>query len=108
VHTNTVWILSVFTAILHVCTFFFLTEVGNCSNEYISTTVRNGNGITPASPGIFASYTPSTFEGHQAKIETDQIGSWSTAEGYRGTSLIRNRHPVGPYNRTMPRVLGGS
>ena len=24
---------------------------------------------------------------------------------YRGTSLIRNRHPVGPYRRTMPRLL---
>ena len=23
----------------------------------------------------------------------------------RGTSLIRNRHPVGPYSRTMPRLL---
>jgi len=24
---------------------------------------------------------------------------------YRGTSLIRNRHPVGPYSRTMSRLL---
>ena len=24
---------------------------------------------------------------------------------YRGTSLIRNRHPVGPYSRTMSRAL---
>ena len=24
---------------------------------------------------------------------------------YRGSSLIRNRHPVGPYSRTMPRLL---
>ena len=24
---------------------------------------------------------------------------------YRGTSLIRNRHPVGPYSRTMPRLI---
>ena len=24
---------------------------------------------------------------------------------YRATSLIRNRHPVGPYSRTMPRLL---
>ena len=23
----------------------------------------------------------------------------------RGTSIIRNRHPVGPYSRTMPRLL---
>ena len=27
---------------------------------------------------------------------------------YRGTSLIRNCPPVGPYRRPMPRVLGGS
>jgi hypothetical protein len=26
---------------------------------------------------------------------------------YRGASLIRNSFPVGPYNRPMPRVLGG-
>ena len=24
---------------------------------------------------------------------------------YRGTSLIRNRPPLGPYSRTMPRAL---
>ena len=27
---------------------------------------------------------------------------------YRGTSLIRKRHPVGPYSRAMPRDLWGS
>ena len=26
---------------------------------------------------------------------------------YRGTSPIRNRHPLGPYSRAMPRALGG-
>ena len=26
-------------------------------------------------------------------------------KAYRGTSLIRNRAPLGPYTRTMPRVL---
>ena len=26
---------------------------------------------------------------------------------YRGTSLIRNFPPVGPYRRPVPRVLGG-
>ena len=25
--------------------------------------------------------------------------------GYRGASLIRNRAPLGPYSRTMPRAL---
>ena len=28
--------------------------------------------------------------------------------GYRGTSLIRKRNPLGPYRRPMPRVLEGS
>ena len=27
---------------------------------------------------------------------------------YRGTSLTGRRTPLGPYGRTMPRVLGGS
>ena len=27
---------------------------------------------------------------------------------YRGNSIIRNRHPVGPYRGPMSRVLGGS
>ena len=27
---------------------------------------------------------------------------------YRGTSLIRNRGPLGPYSRTIPRALWGS
>ena len=27
---------------------------------------------------------------------------------YMGTSLIRNRHPLGPYGRIMPRALRGS
>ena len=30
------------------------------------------------------------------------------SEGYRGTSLIRNRPPVGPYSSPMPRTLRGS
>ena len=38
------------------------------------------------------------------------IASWSCSTGCppercRGTSLIRNRHPVGPYSRTMPRLV---
>ena len=27
--------------------------------------------------------------------------------GYRGTSLIKQSLPLGPYSRTMPRALGG-
>ena len=29
----------------------------------------------------------------------------NTAAMYKGTSLIRKRYPVGPYSRTMPRLL---
>jgi len=29
----------------------------------------------------------------------------SDQEQYRGTLLIRNRHPLGPYTRTMPRDI---
>jgi len=32
----------------------------------------------------------------------------SSSVVYRGTSLIRNNPPVGPYRKPMPRVLGGS
>jgi len=28
-----------------------------------------------------------------------------TAATYRGTLLIRHRHPIGPYSRAMPRAL---
>jgi len=30
-----------------------------------------------------------------------------SSTNYRGTSLIRNRAPLGPYSRTMPRAIGG-
>ena len=32
---------------------------------------------------------------------------WAGKVTYRGTSLIRNTPPVGPYGRTMRRLLGG-
>jgi len=41
------------------------------------------------------------------RADSTDVGShfMDRARGYRGTSLIRNRHPVGPYSRTMPRLL---
>ena len=30
---------------------------------------------------------------------------YSLERGYRGTSLMKNSAPLGPYNRTMPRAL---
>ena len=39
---------------------------------------------------------------------TDRNHHGGTMFPYRGTSLIRNRHPVGPYRRPGRRVLGGS
>ena len=39
----------------------------------------------------------------------EEIGRWCRLPGitteYRGTSSIRNRLPVGPYRRAMPRAL---
>ena len=36
-----------------------------------------------------------------------RIGGLMHPVSYRGTSLIRKRTALGPYSRTMPRVLGG-
>ena len=33
------------------------------------------------------------------------LGGESDVSDYRGTSLIRNSAPLGPYSRTIPRVL---
>ena len=38
----------------------------------------------------------------KGSIDSHKCGS------YRGTLLIRNSAPLGPYSRPMPRVLGGS
>ena len=45
------------------------------------------------------------------RLRVEQEGGGLERDGdlgvdYRGTSLIRNLHPVGPYGRTMPRLLG--
>ena len=34
-----------------------------------------------------------------------QLSSFSTSRCYRGTSLIRNSVPLGPYSSNMPRAL---
>ena len=44
-----------------------------------------------------------TISGSQAHA----VGIGSSVRGYRGTSLIRNRRPLGPYRRTMSRALYG-
>ena len=36
------------------------------------------------------------------------LGARACAGGYSGTSLIRQRTPLGPYRRPTPRVLGES
>ena len=54
-------------------------------------------------------------------VAIDPVKSWSSNEWdekktraaiprsmHRGTSLTRNRTPLGPYRSPMPRVLGGS
>ena len=35
----------------------------------------------------------------------DLVSPNRVRQDYRGTSLIRNRHPVGPYSRPSPRAL---
>ena len=44
---------------------------------------------------------------HNNSVEIEQciLEHRQFIEAYRGTSLIRNRHPVGPYRRTIPRLL---
>jgi len=41
----------------------------------------------------------------ERKVATAYPNTPTWYRGYRVTSLIRNRHPVGPYSRTMPRLL---
>jgi len=40
------------------------------------------------------------------RVRRRDLGGLLQQKGaYRGTSLIRNRHPIGPYSRAMPRLL---
>ena len=49
------------------------------------------------------------IEGSGFELERRGCGACLGApHSYRGTSLIRNTLLLGPYSRTMPRVLGGS
>ena len=42
------------------------------------------------------------------RLRNGAICNGADWDGYRGTSLIRKRTPLGPYRRPMPKVLGGS
>ena len=51
------------------------------------------------------------FEFFWPEVKMSDHSRWFDAvddERYRGTSLIRNSAPLGPYSRTMPRALWGS
>ena len=50
------------------------------------------------------------FSGQEVPPPSPRLGPLKSiqAKVYRRTWLIRNRHPLGPCSRTMPRVLGGS
>ena len=52
-------------------------------------------------------YGPMVVLGERA-ISYQRGNPVECAKAYRGTSLIRNCSPLGPYRRHMPRVLGGS
>jgi len=51
------------------------------------------------SRGLWARFTLYSSLERSPQLNIHPIGT------YRGTSLVRNRHPVGPYNRPMPRLL---
>ena len=46
--------------------------------------------------------------GETESVSESESKARAREEPYRGTSLIRNRRPLGPYSRTMPRALWGS
>jgi hypothetical protein len=46
--------------------------------------------------------SPSTLD---AQVLRCRPTWWGDAKPYRGSSLIRNSLPLGPYSRTMPRAL---
>jgi len=61
--------------------------------------------VLPAGPTIPEAFT--SFSGTTPKATGTPvlIGHVACGMQYRGTSLIRNRHSVGPYSRTMLRLL---
>jgi hypothetical protein len=53
-------------------------------------------------PGAVLVIPEQVFPQGKARVCSTEV------QEYRGTSLIRNRDPLGPYSRNMPKVLGGS
>ena len=53
---------------------------------------------------------PRHFKAHRLLYESTlslRVIKKKKGVDYMGTSLIRNRHPLGPYSGTMPRSYGG-
>jgi hypothetical protein len=48
------------------------------------------------------------FHLHEHGLANGTLQPSTRGDGYRGASLIRKHHPVGPYSRTMPKSLVGS
>ena len=66
------------------------------------------DGITIYLDGIFLDGINLKHAVHHAPKTLAVRARLGLSKDYRGTSLIRNRHPVGSYGRPMPRVPGGS
>ena len=53
-----------------------------------------------------AAFVDSALRGSTGLLQSIEIVPLSDLlKAYRSTSLIRKRRPVGPYSRTMPRLL---
>ena len=80
----------------------FLSQVQNLDMESVTSSIA-----TPCVPTVLPVVGPMAWKivlvsrPHSAPVPHLQT---STCE-YRGTSLIRNAPPSGPYSRTIPRVL---
>ena len=76
-------------------TKMWLTGAGIVVDTHVHRVSRR-LGWAPSGQGTSPETTRNALEEYSPHTQT-----------YRGTSLVRDRHPVGPYSRTMPRVLGG-
>ena len=66
---------------------------------------RGGGCIDGGHLGLSLSFSPSLSLSLARSLSANHS---FPVRKYRGTSLIRNHPPVGPYSSPMPRVLGGS
>jgi hypothetical protein len=64
-----------------------------------------GSGVGVDGLGIVTGNREIALQKTRRGLQQDSLGT--STPGYRGTSPIRKRTPLGPYRRPMPRVLRG-